>query len=187
LSLLGVAGGVLLATAGDRLVVLLFEDAFAESGEIARWMSLVLVVQFLGTPYWRLLYAANRERTVLWLQAASLALNIGLNALLIPRWGAFGALWASVASETFIVGVFHWKVSAMIPAPYGPKALRLAIAASGALAIGLWTRGLTAWPTAGALALVSFAGFAAGLGLLRLGDLEGRSGGRLLRRPRAPR
>lgn len=187
LGLLGVVGGVVLATIGDRLVVLLFEDAFRRSGDIARWMSIVFMVQFVGMPYWRLLYASDREGLVLRLQAVSLMLNIGLNVLLIPLWGAYGALWASVASETFIVGAFHRKATDVVSAPYRPKALRLGVAGMTGLVVGLWTRGVVVWPIAGAFAVISFAGLAAALGLVRLRDLKAIGGGRPRRRQRCSR
>lgn len=178
LGLLGVAGGLVLAVVGDRLVVLLFDEAFTASGAIARWMSIVFVVQFLGMPYWRLLYASNRERSVLGLQTASLVLNVGLNVLLIPRWGAYGALWASVASETFVVGAFHRKAAGLVPGPYGARAVRLVAAGAAGLLVGLATRDLIPWPVTGTLAVAVFAALSAALGLVRRRDLEAFPGRR---------
>lgn len=172
LGLLGVAGGVVLATIGDRLTVVLFADAFERSGDLARWMAIVLVVQFAGMPYWRLLHAFDREVIVVRLQAVSLALNIGINVALIPLWGAYGALCASVISEVFVVGAFHRRAAEIIAAPYLAKALRLALAGATGLAVGLLARGVVAWPIAGVLAAISFAALAAVLGLVRLRDLE---------------
>lgn len=172
LGVLAVAGGIVLASIGDRLVVLLFGDAFAESGRIARWMSIIFVVQFMGMPYWRLLYARNRERAVLGLQAASLLLNVALNVLLIPRWGAFGALWASVVSEVFVVAAFHRKATALVPAPYAVKAVRLALAGAAGVGVGLGTRGLLAWPLVGILAGLVFGGLVVVFGLVGPRDLR---------------
>lgn len=172
LGLVGVAGGVVLATVGDHLTVLLLSDAFVRSGDIARWMSIVFVVQFVGVPYWRLLHATDREIIVVRLQAASLALNVGFNLVLIPLWGAYGALFASVVSEVFLVGAFHRRAAGIIAAPYLPNALRLGLAGLAGLVVGLWARAIVAWPVAGAFAVVAYTVLAIILGLIRLRDME---------------
>ncbi len=172
LAVLGVAGGLVLAVVGDRLVLLLFDQAFEVSGRIVRWMSIVFVAQFMGTPYWRLLFAEDREKTVLRLQAASLTLNVALNIAFIPLWGVFGALWASVGSEVFIVCAFHLKAAGIVSARYGAKALRLGLAGGAGLATGLLARGLLAWPLAGAVALATFAAVGIALGLVGRRDVR---------------
>ena len=172
LGVIGVAGGLVLATVGDQLVALLFEDAFEKTGGIVRWMSILFVIQFASMPYWRLLYASDHENKVVRLQGTSLVLNIALNVALIPLWGAYGALWASVASETFLVGAFHRKAAGLISASYLSRAARLATAGSAGLLVGLGTRGLLPWPVGGALALLAFTALVVGLGLVRRRDLE---------------
>lgn len=172
LAIIGVAGGVVFATVGDHLMLLLFADAFERSGDIIRWMSIVFVIQFSAVPYWRLLYASDHERAVVRLQGMSLLLNLGLNFLLIPLWGAYGALWASVASEVYIIGVFHRRATERIAAPYGRRTLQLGAAGAVALATGLWSREMLLWPLAAGLAVLMFVGVTVALGLIRRRDLE---------------
>lgn len=172
LGLVGVAGGIVLATVGDHLTVLLLSDAFVRSGDIARWMSIVFVVQFVGVPYWRLLHATDREIIVVRLQAGSLALNVGFNLVLIPLWGAYGALCASVVSEVFLVGAFHRRAAGIIAARYLSNALRLGLASLAGLVVGLWARTIVAWPVAGALAVVAYTVLVIILGLIRVRDME---------------
>jgi O-antigen/teichoic acid export membrane protein len=45
------------------------------------------------------LVAAGRDKLVLWISLAGLAVNLTMNALLTPRLGAEGAAWASLATE----------------------------------------------------------------------------------------
>jgi O-antigen/teichoic acid export membrane protein len=172
LGIMGVAGGVVLAVAGDGLVVFLFEDAFASSGTITRWMSILFVLQFAGIPYWRLLFATNRERTVLWSQGSALLLNVALNVLLIPTWGAYGVLWASIASEALLVGSLHARASSVIAAPYAARAMRLGASGVAGVATGLWARTTMAWPFAGALALVVFGAVVLASGLVTRRDVR---------------
>lgn len=54
---------------------------------------------FLNLPFSTALIACSQERAVLRQAFASAALNIGLNFLLIPKWGMEGAAWSFVCAE----------------------------------------------------------------------------------------
>lgn len=157
LSLLGMAGVVALLSAGDGMLVFLFGDEFARSGELLRWLVVIFFAEFARVPYWRLLFAVNRERTVLGYQGLSVGLNIGLNVLLIPRWGALGAVWASTASEILLAGVYHFSCVRIVEADYARKGARLAIAGGVGIAAGLVLRDLMPWPVALIVAPAVFA------------------------------
>jgi PST family polysaccharide transporter len=53
---------------------------------------------FFGTMLGNSLIAANLQRFFLWPTALGAAVNVALNIYLIPRWGAMGAAWATVAA-----------------------------------------------------------------------------------------
>jgi len=56
---------------------------------------------FFASTFSNGLLAANLQKLVLWPTVAGAAVNIGLNLYLIPRWGAIGASWATVAAYWF--------------------------------------------------------------------------------------
>jgi O-antigen/teichoic acid export membrane protein len=55
----------------------------------------------------RMLYTAGRERSFVVIAVATLAFNLGVNSLAIPRWGYFGASWVVVASQA-LSALLHW-------------------------------------------------------------------------------
>jgi O-antigen/teichoic acid export membrane protein len=43
-----------------------------------------------------------REKRAVFIMALGVALNVALNLVAIPRYGALGAAWVTVASQTFV-------------------------------------------------------------------------------------
>lgn len=90
-----------------------------------------------------LLYVADRQRALLGLRIGAGLLNIAANALLIPRFGAMGAVVSSgmsnVATHIAEFGLFHRTVKARYPLAYVIR-----VAASCALAAGISR--LVTWP-----------------------------------------
>ena len=106
---LGVLGAVIsiaLVIAGDQLATLVFGQDFEVAGDLLRVMALLVVIGYIKEPFWRLLVAQGRERLQLYIQGGAVTLNIGLNVLLIPQYGGFGAVAASVISETVMLAGF---------------------------------------------------------------------------------
>lgn len=172
LAVLGLAGGVLLLTAGDGLQVMLFGAEFAESGRLVRLMVPLFVLEFLMVPLWRLLLAMNRERTLLLLRLGSVGLNIGLNLFLIPAFGATGAVVSSLTSEGLLAlaqFTLCWRV---VPSPFGGRGVALAFVGLAAGAVGLVARILLPWPLAALAAGVIFAALVFALRIVRLTEIR---------------
>ena len=86
------------------------ETAFADSVIVFRitvWgLPFLAASQVLN----RMLMTANRERAFIGVAAVSLAVNVVLNLLLIPRWSYFGASWAVLATFAVSAGMHWWYV-----------------------------------------------------------------------------
>jgi len=76
-----------------------------QNADPAQFAASIAVLQIVvwGVPFQaanhvlnRTLIAAGRERVFLWIGLAAMVSNVGLNLLLIPRWGYFGAAAATV-------------------------------------------------------------------------------------------
>lgn len=160
LGLTAMAGTVALLTVGDQALVLLFGSEYAQAGGLVPWLTVVFFVQFVAVAYWRLLFAMDREVTVLKLQAGSVALNLILNVILIPVLGALGAALASVASETVIAIAFHVLCAGIFRARYLANAARLAVSGAAGVGTGIVAVEVVAWPIAGVLALLAWFGVA---------------------------
>jgi O-antigen/teichoic acid export membrane protein len=64
-----------------------------------RLLLLSVPFSFLSTFLLYLVIAADKQRRVLWLMGASIALNLILNVALVPSYGAVGPAAATLASE----------------------------------------------------------------------------------------
>jgi O-antigen/teichoic acid export membrane protein len=173
LAVLGLAGGVLLFTAGDELPLLLFGSEFTESGLLVRLMAPLFVIEFLMVPLWRLLLAMDRERTLLLLRLGSVGLNVGLNLLLIPAFGAMGAALTSLISEGLLFVAQLALCLRVVPSPFGGRGATLAIVALAAVAVGLAGREALPWPLAAATAAAVFGALVFAMGLVRPAEITG--------------
>jgi len=108
--LLMVSGGSGLAAAGIMMIVsgwvvsLVFGGAYADSVAVLRILYLAVPSVFLGFVATFLAPALHLERSAVQATGGCLMLNIALNALVIPRHGAPGAAWATLATETILAG-----------------------------------------------------------------------------------
>lgn len=97
--LLGVGFGLLASVLASRLILVLYGPAYAESAGVLRvlalWGAFVCPNAVLAHSY----YASNRAKVVTLQTAIALLVNVALNLLLIPRYGAYGAAYSVVAAE----------------------------------------------------------------------------------------
>lgn len=77
------------------------------------WASAFL---YVALPSANLLIALRHQRINFWMMIPATALNIGLNLLLIPTYGALGAAWANVASYGFLAVGYLIAVAIVLPA-----------------------------------------------------------------------
>jgi O-antigen/teichoic acid export membrane protein len=134
----------------------------------------VLVNAFFAI-YSTLLTGTRHQQPVSWLVAFSIALNLTLNLLLLPRYGAVAAAGNTLASGLLVSGGYVWLVARRmgIAVPWHLLA-RLALAFG--LLCGAWylarTRlALPWWLEAGLMSLF-FAGLLPLTGLVQLRELR---------------
>lgn len=103
----------LFAVADDA--VALAGQGYADAAPVLCVLIFVLIPIFLDFPVGSLLNAADRQATKMAVMGATMVLNFGLNALLIPQFGIVGAAWAGLASFTFLFVAGFYFVSQVIP------------------------------------------------------------------------
>ncbi|WP_343217127.1 oligosaccharide flippase family protein [Hymenobacter profundi] len=133
----------------------------------------VLVHAFFAI-YSTLLTSTGHERPVSWLVAGSIVLNIGLNLLLLPRYGALAAAADTLLCAVFVSGGYVWLVArrARLAVPWATLArLLLAFGLLCAVWWGLrwWLH--TWWLEAG-LAGVMYVGILFLTGNVRVAELR---------------
>ena len=135
----------------------------------------VLIHAFFAI-YSTLLTSTAHEKPVSWAVAASIALNVALNLVFLPRYGAVAASWNTLACAVLVSGVYLVLVGRRtgVALPWGLLArLLLAFGLLCAAWFGVQRQlpGLPWWLEAGAMAAV-FGGFVFVTGLIRPQELR---------------
>jgi O-antigen/teichoic acid export membrane protein len=136
--LLSVPIALFLLFASDDLVTAVLGDRYESAGTPLAIIGGCIVLGFLNYLLWYALLAAYRERRRVLILVVSLAVNVGLNLLLIPPYGPTGAAVALLVSDALIVawqtGMVHRSVFAV---PFRRLFLRPVVAVLAALAVAI--------------------------------------------------
>ena len=97
----------------DKLV-LIFKEDFIPSIEPLRLSMAALLFLFLTYPFGAFLNACDKQKNNAWIMLAVLALNAGLNILLIPRFAAVGAAASAVISALALLILSVFAVRGLI-------------------------------------------------------------------------
>lgn len=94
--------GILLAAftslASGWLVQLVYGSAFAAAAPVLAVQAWMAMFVFFGVARGRWLVTRNQQVASMYVDIAAIVINIGLNLVLIPRYGAFGAALASLVT-----------------------------------------------------------------------------------------
>ena len=99
-ALAGLGCGLLWPWAGPLLE--LFGPGFGAAAGALRWLLLATLAIYAGSLLLTGVVAVGDTRSMLWIAAAGLAVNIGLNACMVPLWGIDGAAAATFATEACV-------------------------------------------------------------------------------------
>jgi O-antigen/teichoic acid export membrane protein len=103
-----VLGTILLA---DRFIVTVYKTAFLPAGGALSVLVWILILSGSNLIFANALVASNNQRINLEGNLISMALNIFLNLLLIPRFSFMGAAIASLSSSVMLIVYQYWFVS----------------------------------------------------------------------------
>jgi O-antigen/teichoic acid export membrane protein len=145
----------------DPLVTALYGPDYAASALPLKLLGVALV--FLLFHVWQglVLLAADRQDVPLKYNLAGLVFNVGLNILLIARFGYLGAAVAALATAVFIAVCAGVATQVLVKVSLGYGRLLRLLAANATLGLTLWMLlqlGVS-WLPAGVLGAVSYAGF----------------------------
>ena len=94
--------GILLATftslASGWLVQLVYGSAFAAAAPVLAVQAWMAAFVFFGVARGRWLMARHQQADSMYVDLVAIAINVAMNLLLIPRYGAFGAAVASLVT-----------------------------------------------------------------------------------------
>lgn len=92
-----------LVLVSDLLVDLVLGSAYAGSGMILQLLAWILIIEFLNHGLSNALISIDRENAYLRIVALAVAFSVIFNLLLIPRFGAQGAVMASLTTEGVVL------------------------------------------------------------------------------------
>jgi len=88
-----------------EIVALTFSDEYADSARLLPWLLGSLIFLLPNGILTQAAVARNRERVYAVAAGGGAVVNIGLNLILIPRFGGLGAAWATILTEAFLTAV----------------------------------------------------------------------------------
>lgn len=94
---------VIMLAFAEEIVELTAGEAFREAATAVRILAPFGLFAFVGAVLWRVLMASDRDRTLLWVAAFILAVNVALNLIFVPRYGFEAAAAITVASEALVL------------------------------------------------------------------------------------
>ncbi|MDQ3428179.1 MAG: polysaccharide biosynthesis C-terminal domain-containing protein, partial [Gemmatimonadota bacterium] len=102
MAVLGVVAWGVVALLAVPIIRIVYTAAYDESAEVLRVLYLSVPGLYAATVAMLLASATMREKRAVLIMATGVALNVALNLVAIPRYGALGAAWVTVASQTFV-------------------------------------------------------------------------------------
>ncbi|MEW6746274.1 MAG: polysaccharide biosynthesis C-terminal domain-containing protein [Planctomycetota bacterium] len=125
-------------------------------------------VILLGYVFWALyqmfhtgIFIEKRTQLLPRVVMTAALVNIGLNAVMIPRWGIMGAAWATVIAFVVLAALAYWRTQAIFPVRYewrrlaGPLVLGVGLFLAGKLLDRLGPLGLAPFGLVGDLLLTA--------------------------------
>ncbi len=114
-----VSAGLAMSLFSPEVVRIMVEPKFAASQEVIPLV--VLAYIFYGLSYYAQLgmFLTDNTKVIGAIGAASAALNLGLNYILVLHFGMMGAAWATVVSFLFMAGVSYWRSQRAFRLPLG--------------------------------------------------------------------
>jgi O-antigen/teichoic acid export membrane protein len=130
-----VAGGLVLA---PGLVELAAGSDFEDAATPLRILLVAGALAWVNGVFGYALIAKDRQLSALWLNGAALAFNVGLNLLLVPRYGIVVAAVVTVASEILILAGSYVLMRRYFEFFPVPRTLLPALVAAAVMAGLLW-------------------------------------------------
>ncbi|MCO4763603.1 MAG: flippase [Myxococcales bacterium] len=99
LLLVGGAATVVLVVLPELIIGLMYGDRFAPAANVLRALAPSVLLMFINYLETHMLVALGLVRQQMWISLGLIAVNVGLNAWWIPRWGGAGAAIATAVTE----------------------------------------------------------------------------------------
>jgi O-antigen/teichoic acid export membrane protein len=102
MAVLGVATWGFVALLSVPIIRMVYTATYDDSAQVLRVLYLSVPGLYTATVAMLLASSTLRERRAVFIMAVGVAINVAFNLVAIPRYGALGAAWVTVASQTFV-------------------------------------------------------------------------------------
>jgi O-antigen/teichoic acid export membrane protein len=102
MAVLGAAAWGFVALLSVPIIRIVYTATYDESAQVLRVLYLSVPGLYAATVAMLLASATMREKRAVLIMGTGVALNVALNLEAIPRYGALGAAWVTVISQTFV-------------------------------------------------------------------------------------
>jgi O-antigen/teichoic acid export membrane protein len=113
-SLIGGGIALVLWSFSHEVIRTIYGDKFLLSADILEVLSWAILLFFVNFLLSNLLIASGREKINAWNLVGATVLNISLNLIWIPNYGAIGAAWATLFCEFGLIAVLSLQVRKVI-------------------------------------------------------------------------
>ncbi len=117
-----------------EVIEVLGGSEFSDAAPVLRILMVNAAIVYVGTLFFQALVALGRQKKLFWLLLAVVAVNVPVNLVLIPLWGAEGAALAVVISELAAFALALRLYRDVGPLPRIERA-RATLLAGGAMAV----------------------------------------------------
>ncbi|CAB4783256.1 unannotated protein [freshwater metagenome] len=153
-----VGAGVGFFLVADHLVPLLYTSRYSSSAYAARLLVIGQTVHFFTALWLIILIAVGKRLLYPLVMLIGVAINVGLNLILIPRYSFNGAGWATIVTEIVVcsaLGIGALRVNGVRPLPLMATAKTLFAAL---VMVGIWlaTERFMPWWVAVSIASLGF-------------------------------
>ncbi len=90
----------------DELIYLAFGENFAASSKMLLLLSTIIIFKFSMYTYTAILSSSNLNYIKIYTSIACVVTNVGLNLVLIPMYGVYGAIIATIVTEILLVVLY---------------------------------------------------------------------------------
>jgi O-antigen/teichoic acid export membrane protein len=101
--IIGAVVSLLIMFFPDYFIVLVYGSSYAASIPVLQVLMVTVTIMYLNTIYYPPLVSWKYEKTVMYAIGTGGVVNIILNFILIPQFGATGAAWSTVFSELSVL------------------------------------------------------------------------------------
>ena len=110
---LSAAVSAVLCLLAEPAVVLLYGEAYRPAGNILRLLTWQTAFSYLGVARNAWVVCRDAQRYLVWVYGSAAVGNLVGNLLLIPRWGALGAVAATLAAQVLATAVVPLGIPAL--------------------------------------------------------------------------